>query len=167
MQDEKLILVYRSVSIIQVIIQKKSASGSWTLPCHAIFFGNLILIWKCQKWSLNRGTLVSATAIYQTKFPFTVLSALFFRSSVRCPMILDYSLISQVPFSKIPSLKVIFCYVMSWGLCLFKFLFDLHIVLLTIGSLNNSYEHDEKGGLVQFSDNYIIKACVRYFLWNF
>ena len=30
-----------------------------------------------------------------------------------------------------------------------------------------SYEHDEKGGLVQFSDNYIIKACVRYFLWNF
>ena len=42
-----------------------------------IFFQNFILIWKCQKWSLNRGTLVSATAIYQTKCPFIVLSALF------------------------------------------------------------------------------------------
>ena len=65
----------------QGIIQKKSASGSWTLPCLVIFFQGLILIWKCQKWSLNRGTLVSATAIYQIKCPFTVLSApfLFFR----------------------------------------------------------------------------------------
>ena len=66
----------------QGIIQKKSASGSWTLPCLVIFFQGLILIWKCQKWSLNGGTLVSATAIYQTKWPFTVLSVpfLFFRT---------------------------------------------------------------------------------------
>ena len=63
--------------IYEGIIQKKSASGSWTLPCLVIFFQNFILIRKCQKWSLNRGTLVSTTAIYQTKCPFTVLSALF------------------------------------------------------------------------------------------
>ena len=61
----------------QGIIQTKSASDSRALPCLVIFFRNFILIWKCQKWSLNRGTLVSATAIYQTKSPFTVLSALF------------------------------------------------------------------------------------------
>ena len=43
---------------------KKSASGSWTLPCCLIiFFRNFILIWKCQKWSLNRGTLVSVTKV--------------------------------------------------------------------------------------------------------
>ena len=47
------------------------------LPCLAIFCRNFILIWKCQKWSLNRGTLVSATAIFQTKCPITVLRALF------------------------------------------------------------------------------------------
>ena len=47
----------------QGIIQKKSASGSWMLPYLKIFFKNFILIWKSQKWSLNRGTLVSATAI--------------------------------------------------------------------------------------------------------
>ena len=35
------------------------------------------MIWKCQKWSLNRGTLVLATAICQTKCPITVLCALF------------------------------------------------------------------------------------------
>ena len=58
-------------------IQKKSASGSRILPCLKIFFRNFILIWKCQKWSLNRGTLVSATAIYQMKCTFTVLSTLF------------------------------------------------------------------------------------------
>ena len=61
----------------QGIIQKKSVSGSRTLPCLLIFFRNFILIWKYQKGSLNRGTLVSATAIYQTRCPFTVLSALF------------------------------------------------------------------------------------------
>ena len=61
----------------QGIIQKKSASGSRTLRCLVIFFQNFILIRKCQKGSLNRGTLVSATAIYQTKCPFTILSALF------------------------------------------------------------------------------------------
>ena len=61
----------------QGIIQKKSASVSWTLPCLVIFFRNFILIWKYQKRSLNRGTLVSETAINQTKCPFTVLSALF------------------------------------------------------------------------------------------
>ena len=59
------------------IIQKKSVSGSQMLPCLVILFGNFILICKCQKGSLNRGTLVSAPAIYQTKCPFTVLSALF------------------------------------------------------------------------------------------
>ena len=61
----------------QGIIQKKSASGCRTLPWLVIFFQNFILTWKFQKGSLNRGTLVSATAIYQTKCPFTVLSALF------------------------------------------------------------------------------------------
>ena len=45
----------------QGIIQKKSASGSRTLPCLVIFFRNFILIWKCQKWYLNRGTLVLVT----------------------------------------------------------------------------------------------------------
>ena len=61
----------------QRTIQKKSASGCRTLPCLVIYFRNFILIWKCWKCSLNRGTLVSATVIYQTKCPFTVLSALF------------------------------------------------------------------------------------------
>ena len=79
----------------QIIIQQKSTSGSRTLPCLVIFFQGLILIWKYQKWSLNRGTLVSATAIYQTKCPFTVLRALFC-SSGHCPMILDYSLILEL-----------------------------------------------------------------------
>ena len=41
------------------------------------FFQGLILIWKCQKWSLNRGTLAPATAIYQAKCHFTVLNAPF------------------------------------------------------------------------------------------
>ena len=61
----------------QGTIQKKSASGTRTLPYLVIFLRNFILIWKCQKGSLKRGTLVSATAIYQTNCPFTVLSALF------------------------------------------------------------------------------------------
>ena len=61
----------------QGIIQKKSASGTRMLPWLVIFFRNFILIWKCQKGSLNRGTLVSANAIYQTKCPFSSLSALF------------------------------------------------------------------------------------------
>ena len=59
------------------IIQKKSASRSQTLPCLMIFFQNFILIWKCQKVSLSRGTLVWITAIYETNRPFRVLSALF------------------------------------------------------------------------------------------
>ena len=62
---------------IQGIIQKKSVSRSRMLPSLMIFYWNFILIWKCQKWSLNRGTVVLATTIYQTKCPFTVLSALF------------------------------------------------------------------------------------------
>ena len=33
----------------QRIIQKKSASSSWMLPCLVIFFWNLILIWKLPK----------------------------------------------------------------------------------------------------------------------
>ena len=45
----------------QGIIQKKSVSDSRMLLCLIIFFWNFILIWKCQKWSLNRGTLVSVT----------------------------------------------------------------------------------------------------------
>ena len=61
------------------------------LPCLTIFFRNFILIWKFQKWSLNRGTLVPTTGIYQTKCPFAVISVLFC-SSRCCPMILDYSL---------------------------------------------------------------------------
>ena len=73
------------------MIQKKSASGSWMLPCLVIFFCSFILIWKLQKCSLNRSTLVSATATYQTKCPFIVLSALFCPYGC-CPMILDYSL---------------------------------------------------------------------------
>ena len=59
------------------IIQKKSVSGSKMLPCLVIFFK--ISFWSkiAKKWFLNRGTLISATAIYQTKYPFQVLSALF------------------------------------------------------------------------------------------
>ena len=43
----------------------------------AALYWNFILIRKCHKWFLNRGTVVLATTIYQTKCPFTVLSALF------------------------------------------------------------------------------------------
>ena len=50
----------------------------WTQPrAKLIFLHNFILIWKYQKWSLNRGTFAPATAIYQTKCLFTVPSALF------------------------------------------------------------------------------------------
>ena len=56
----------------QGITQRKSASGSRTLACRVTFFQNRILIQKCQKCSLNRGTLVPTTAIYQTKGSFTV-----------------------------------------------------------------------------------------------
>ena len=61
----------------QCIIYKKSASGSRTLPCLVIFFQSLILIRKYRKCSLNKGTLVPASAIYQRKYPFTVFNALF------------------------------------------------------------------------------------------
>ena len=47
------------------------------LPFLKIFFLNVILIRKCQKWSFSRGTLVSATTIYQTKCTFIGESALF------------------------------------------------------------------------------------------
>ena len=88
----------------QKIIQKKSASSSWMLPFlffFFFFFKNFILIWKCQKWSLNRDTLVSSTAIYHTKclLPFCC-------SSGRCPMILVYSLIDSTTMSvKINTVK--------------------------------------------------------------
>ena len=50
----------------------------WTQPrAKLIFLHNFILIWKYQKWSLNRGTFAPATAIYQMKCLFTVPSALF------------------------------------------------------------------------------------------
>ena len=50
----------------------------WTQPrTKLIFLHNFILIWKYQKWSLNRGTFAPATAIYQMKCLFTVPSALF------------------------------------------------------------------------------------------
>ena len=52
---------YQKIKHIQGIIQKKSESGSRMLPCLIIFSQNFILIWKCQKWYLNRGTLVSVT----------------------------------------------------------------------------------------------------------
>ena len=78
---------------VQRIIQKKSASGSQTLPCLLIFFSKFYFDLKLPKMVFKRGTLVLATAIYQTNCPFTVLSALFC-SSGRCPMILDYSLMS-------------------------------------------------------------------------
>ena len=65
----------RKNSTCQGIIQKKSASGSWMLPCLLIFFENFILIWKCQKWSLNSGTLllVNKVPFYSSKCPFFVL----------------------------------------------------------------------------------------------
>ena len=47
------------------------------LPSLMILYWDFILIRKCHKWFLNRGTVVLATTIYQTKCPFTVLSALF------------------------------------------------------------------------------------------
>ena len=82
---DKFILIFMHDSIIfwskkvglPGTIQKNSVSGSRTLPYLVIFLRNFILIWKCQKGSLNRGALVSATTIYQTNCPFTVLSALF------------------------------------------------------------------------------------------
>ena len=50
----------------------------WTQPrAKLIFLHNFILIWKYQKWSLNRGTFAPATTIYQMKRLFTVPSALF------------------------------------------------------------------------------------------
>ena len=61
----------------QGTIQKKSAFGCWMLPCLVIFLRNFILIRKCEKLFLNRGNLVSATVICQTKCLFTVLSVLF------------------------------------------------------------------------------------------
>ena len=64
------------------------------LPCLMIFFWSHILIWKCQKYSLNRGTLIPATTIYQTKCTFTVLSVLFLFFGC-FPMILDYSLVER------------------------------------------------------------------------
>ena len=88
-----------SIVVEQGIIQKKLAFGSRMLPYLVTFIWNFILIWKCQKWSLNRGILVSATATYQTKCPFIVLSPLFcalFCSSGCCPMILDYSMVETV-----------------------------------------------------------------------
>ena len=57
------------------------------------FFSKFYFDLKLPKVVFKRGTLVLATAIYQTNCPFTVLSALFC-SSGRCPMILDYSLMS-------------------------------------------------------------------------
>ena len=63
----------------------RSCPASW------FFFWSLILIWKCQKCSLNRVTLVPATAIYQIKCPFTVSSAIFLFFGC-FPIILDYSL---------------------------------------------------------------------------
>ena len=78
---------------IQGIIQKKSASGSRTLPCLAIFFRNFVLIWKCQKWSLNRGTFSISICHLPNKMPFYSSKCPFFFSSFGCcPMILDYSL---------------------------------------------------------------------------
>ena len=63
----------------QGIIQKKSASSSQMLPCLRIFFRNFILIFilNMPKMVFNRGTLVSPTAVYQMKCPFTVLSGFF------------------------------------------------------------------------------------------
>ena len=69
--------VFSFQKLFQGIIQKKSASRSRTLPSLLIFYWNFILIRQCQKWSLNRGNVVLGTTIYQTKCPFTVLSALF------------------------------------------------------------------------------------------
>ena len=65
-------------------IQKKSVSGSRTLSCLKILFQSSIFIWKWQKRSLNRSTLVPALAIYQTKCSFLVFPML--------PYDLDYSL---------------------------------------------------------------------------
>ena len=63
------------VARYQGIIQKKLTSGSRTLSCLLIFFRNFILIRKCQKWSLNRGTLVPVIKVpfYSSKWPFFVL----------------------------------------------------------------------------------------------
>ena len=56
----------------QGIIYKKSACGSRAGPCLVILFQIPILIRKCQKRSLNWGTLVPAPLIYQTKCSFFV-----------------------------------------------------------------------------------------------
>ena len=55
---------------LQGIIQKKSVSSSWMLLCLMIFFQNFILILKCQKWSLNRGTLPNELLFYSSKCLF-------------------------------------------------------------------------------------------------
>ena len=106
----------------QGIFQKKSAL---TLPCLVIVFQVLILIWKCQKWSLNRGTLLSATAIYQTKCPFTVLSApfLFFRTLPDDSRLFPASIVSdfdqillKCPYLKETNVSKIFSPNGSWDI---------------------------------------------------
>ena len=72
----------------QGIILKKSASGSWMLPCLTIFFSKLYFDLKMPKMVFKQWYLSISN---QTKSPFTILSA-FFCSSGCCPMILDYSL---------------------------------------------------------------------------
>ena len=52
-----------------------------------------------RKMFFNRGTLVLATAIYQKKCPFTVLSALFLFFG-RFPVILDYFLAMTINIQK-------------------------------------------------------------------
>ena len=58
------------VAVYQGIIQKKSASGSRTLPFPQEFFLKFYFDLKMLKLYLNRCILVSATATYQTKCPF-------------------------------------------------------------------------------------------------
>ena len=52
------------------------------LLCLEIFNRNLVLIWKYQKWSLNRGALVSANEVpfYSSKCPFLFFLMLAYNS---------------------------------------------------------------------------------------
>ena len=52
-------------------------SVQWSDAALLCDFSKFYFDLKIPKWSLNRGTFVSAMVIYQTKNPFTIPSALF------------------------------------------------------------------------------------------
>ena len=95
----------------QGIIQKKSASRSRMLPSLMIFLLKFYFDIKMPKWSINGGSVVLATTIYQTKCPFTILSALFLffwtlpYDSRLYPVFIHIYISKQVIFPFFPNLR--------------------------------------------------------------